>query len=269
MGARAKAGADDSRFDAAAGEAVDSLRKRGKSRAVGATSRPVSGKVDLGLPVLARSTAGPSSPRFEVDACMEKPAHTDHDVHALIRDRWSPRAFSPEPVTEAALGSLFEAARWAASCFNEQPWRFIVARRESAVEFDRLLSCVNETNRRWAGGAAVLALSVARTTFARNGKPNRHALHDVGLAAAQLTLQATALGLRVHQMAGFSLERARQLYAIPDEFEPVACLAIGRPGDPDQLPDDLRTRELAERSRTPQTEFVFAGTWGSPLPRLP
>ena len=108
-------------------------------------------------------------------------------------------------------------------------------------------------------------LSVASKTFATGGKPNRHALHDVGLAAAQLTLQATALGLGVHHMAGFSSERARELYLIPKDFEPVAAAAIGYPGDPNWLPEDLRERELAQRSRHPQTDFVFVGTWGTPM----
>lgn len=196
---------------------------------------------------------------------MEKPAPTHHDVHELIRTRWSPRAFSGEPVSDAALRSVLEASRWAPSCFNEQPWRFIVARREDHAEFDRLLSCLSESNQRWAKNAAVLMISVAAKTFARNGKPNRHALHDVGLAAAQLTLQATALGLAVHQMAGFSTERARELFAIPELFEPVAAIALGYSGSPDALPDDLRERELAGRSRKPQRDFVFSGNWEAPL----
>jgi nitroreductase len=197
---------------------------------------------------------------------MDKPAPIAHDVHELIRDRWSPRAFSKRPLRGAVLRSLLEAARWAPSCFNEQPWRFLVAHRDNQAEFERLLSCLDEKNQRWAKGAAVLMLSVARASFARNGKPNRHALHDVGLAVAQLTLQATALGLGVHQMAGFSAERARELYAIPAEFEPVAAIAVGYPGDPDALPGDLRERELGARSRHPHSAFVFAGTWGDPLP---
>lgn len=197
---------------------------------------------------------------------MEKPAPTEHDVHELIRDRWSPRAFSDRAVGDAELRSFLEAARWAASCFNEQPWRFIIARRESPAEFDQLLSCLSETNQRWAKGAAVLMLSVASMAFAKNGKSNRHALHDVGLAAAQLTLQATALGLAVHQMAGFSMERARERFAIPEDFEPVAAIAVGYPGNPDDLPEDLRERERGERSRKPQSEFVFAGKWEVPLP---
>ncbi len=197
---------------------------------------------------------------------MEKPAPADHDVHELIRKRWSGRAFSSTPVGDAELRSLLEAARWAASCFNEQPWRFLVARRENREAFDRLLSCLTESNQRWAKGAAVLMLSVASKAFAQNRKPNRHALHDVGLATAQLTLQATARGIAVHQMAGFSTERARELFAIPEDFEPVTAIAIGYPGNPDDLPEDLRARELGERSRKPQSEFVFADKWEAPLP---
>ena len=192
-------------------------------------------------------------------------APTDYDVHELIRTRRSPRGFSGRVVGDNELRSLLEAARWAASSFNEQPWRFIVARREDTAEFDRLLSCLGEKNQRWARGAAVLMLSVASTAFARNGKPNRHALHDVGLAVGQLTLQATALGLGVHQMAGFSSDRAREMYSIPGDFEPVAAIAIGEPGDPNELPEDLRERELAVRSRRRHTDFGFVGTWGHPL----
>ncbi len=196
---------------------------------------------------------------------MHKPAPTAHDVHPLLRDRWSPRAFSPEPLPDGALRSLLEAARWAPSAFNEQPWRFLVARREDPVEHARLVSCLNESNRRWAADAGALLLTAARTTRASNGASNRHALHDLGLAVALLTVQATAMGLGVHQMAGFSVEGARALYAIPLEFEPVTVVAVGLPGDPDALPDDLRERETAARVRHPQQAFVFAGTWGDPL----
>jgi nitroreductase len=199
------------------------------------------------------------------DTQMKKPAPTDHEIHELIRERWSPRAFSSKALDERDLRSLLEAARWAASCFNEQPWRLIVARRDNEAEFNRLLSCLNEKNQRWAQSAAVLMISVASKTFAHSGKPNRHALHDVGLAAAQLTLQATAIGVGVHQMAGFSVERARELYAIPEDFEPVAAIAIGHPGNLDDLPEDLRKRERASRARRSQAEFVFTEAWGKPL----
>jgi nitroreductase len=196
---------------------------------------------------------------------MKKNAPADHDVHPLIRERWSPRAFASRTVERAELRSLLEAARWAPSSFNEQPWRFLVAQREDEEGFQALLSCLNDTNQRWAKNAAVLVLSAASPSFARNGKPNRHALHDLGLAVSQLTLQATALGLRVHQMGGFSVERARELLSIPPTVEPVTVLAIGFPGNPDELPADLREKELRKRERKPLAELAFQGRWGAPL----
>ncbi|MCB9558143.1 MAG: nitroreductase family protein [Deltaproteobacteria bacterium] len=199
---------------------------------------------------------------------MDKPAHTDQQLHPLIRDRWSPRAFSCQPIEDTALYSLLEAARWAPSCFNEQPWRFVVASRQDEAAFGKLLSCLNESNRRWAQRAGVLVLATASKSFARNGKPNRHALHDLGLAVAQLSIQATALGLRVHQMAGFSIERVRELYGIPDAFDPVTVIAIGYPGVPDDLPEDLRDRETQQRERKPLAEIAFVGVWDQPMPAL-
>ncbi len=196
---------------------------------------------------------------------MDKPAPADYDLHPLISKRWSPYAFLSQPVSESDLRSLLEAARWGASSFNEQPWRFIVAPRESTDAFAKLLSCLAEANRIWAKNAGVLMLSVASTKFARNDKPNRHALHDVGFAVAQLTLQATALGLAVHQMAGFDFQVARELHAIPADFEPVAAIAIGAPGEPDILPAELAARERAERARRPQTELAYNGEWGTPM----
>ena len=192
---------------------------------------------------------------------MEKPAPTREEIHALIRSRWSPRAFSSQPLAEVELRRLFEAARWAPSSFNEQPWRFLVARRGDRERFDAMLGCVFEKNRLWAGAAPVLALSVAGTRFSGNGAVNRHAFHDVGLAVGQLTTQATAMGLVLHQIAGFDAEAARITYEIPEHFEPVAVLAIGYPGDPEELPDTLRAKEAAARRRLPLEEIVFEGRW--------
>jgi nitroreductase len=196
---------------------------------------------------------------------MEKPAITARDLHPLLAQRWSPRAFSEASVSETQLRSLLEAARWAPSCFNEQPWRFLVARRESAPEFERMLSCLNEKNQLWASAGAVLVITAVAKTFSQTGAENRHARHDLGLAVAQLTTQATALGLGVHQMAGFSPDKARDLYAIPAGFEAVTALVIGHPGNAKDLPEPLRQRELAARERKPQDELAFAGTWGAPL----
>lgn len=195
---------------------------------------------------------------------MQKPAPTDHPVHELIRERWSPRAFADRSVEPETLASLFEAARWSASCFNEQPWAYLVARREDKEAFTRLLGCLVPGNQAWAKGAAVLALSVAKRAFDHDGRPNRHAFHDVGQAAAQLTFEATARGLRVHQMAGFDVEKARTEHAIPAGWDPVAAIAIGYPADPKSLSDDVRERENAPRKRKPITDFVFAGKWGTP-----
>jgi nitroreductase len=197
---------------------------------------------------------------------MEKPAVTHYPIHELLRRRWSPRAFSSRPVEPDSLRSLFEAARWAPSSFNEQPWSFILATKDDPVEFGRLLSCLVEGNIQWAQHAPVLMVSVARLSFEEDGKPNRHAFHDVGQAAANLTVQATVLGLMVHQMAGILPEKVRALYGVPEQYEPVAGIALGYPGDPQSLPEGLRQRELAPRERKPLTEFVFSGRWGKTSP---
>ena len=192
---------------------------------------------------------------------MNKEASTSHPVHELIRRRWSPRAFASRPVDAQTLGSLLEAARWAPSAMNEQPWTFIVATKEQPDEYARLLDCLVPGNQVWARQAPVLMIAVAKLRFDRNDKPNRHAFHDVGLAAAQLTLQATALGLGVHQMGGIDVGKIRETYAIPESHEPVTGIAIGYPGDPDTLPEKLRESELAPRQRKSLDEIVFSGTW--------
>jgi nitroreductase len=197
---------------------------------------------------------------------MQKLAETRYPIHELLRERWSPRAFADRMVEPEKLRSLLEAARWAPSSFNEQPWSFIVATKEHAGEYERLLSCLVEGNVRWAQHAPVLMLSVARLAFERNQKPNRHAFHDVGLAVENLVIQATALGLAVHQMAGFHVDKARELFSIPDGHEPVAALVLGFPGDPAGLPEDLREREVAPRIRKPLESFVFSGQWGQSSP---
>jgi nitroreductase len=195
---------------------------------------------------------------------MKKPAPVDHSVHDLIRDRWSPRALSPEPLPIATILSLFEAARWAASSYNEQPWRFLVAPRQDAIEFERLLGCLVPGNQAWAKDAGLLAVAVARLDLERNGKPNRHALHDVGAAIAHLVLQATAMGLASHAMAGFDVARVRETYAVPAGYEPLTALAIGKPGNPEALPPELRERERAPRTRRPLAELLFKGRFGEP-----
>jgi nitroreductase len=197
---------------------------------------------------------------------VEKPAQTKHPIEALIARRWSPRAFEEWPVEAEKLKLLFEAARWAPSSNNEQPWRFLAATKENRADYDRLLGCLSEGNLKWAFRAPLLILSVASLLFGDDGKPNRHALHDTGLAVENLVLQATALGLQAHQMAGYDVEKARRECQIPSGFEPVAMIAVGYPGDPAILPDYLRERELKPRERQSISDFVFSSSWGRPSP---
>jgi nitroreductase len=186
----------------------------------------------------------------------------EHPIHPLLAERRSLRAFSTRRVEPPTLVRLLEAARWAPSCMNEQPWSFIVATERNQTEFERLLGCLMEFNAQWARRAPVLILSVARLSFESNGESNRHALHDVGQAMAGLTVQATVAGLVVHQMGGFDVEKARHEFSIPAGYEPVAVAAIGYPGDPAALSDKLRQRELAARKRKSLEDFVFEGGWG-------
>ena len=193
---------------------------------------------------------------------MEKPASNQYYLHELIKQRWSPLAFNTRPIETEKIGSLLEAARWAASCFNEQPWFFIVATQDDPQEYEKLLSCLVEANQKWAKDAPLLMLSVAKLFFEHNNKPNRHAFHDIGLAVGNLTLQAQSLGLFVHQMGGFDADKARRLYHIPQDYEPVAAIAIGYPGNVSQLDPDLHERQLSPRTRKPLRDFVFRDTWG-------
>lgn len=199
---------------------------------------------------------------------MNKRATTRYPIHDLHAERWSPRAFSARPVDHELLGSLFEAARWAPSCFNEQPWRFFVATQEEPERFALLRGLLVPANETWASHAPVLALSVAKLDFTRDEKPNRHAYHDVGLAVGALVSQAHAHGLYMHQMGGFDVERARTELAIPPGYDPVAMMAIGYLGDPEDLPEDLREREHAPRQRKPLGQLVFGSAFGQPHERL-
>jgi nitroreductase len=215
-------------------------------------------------PVLSRYHSGLNAcpPAQQKAELMQKPAHIDHPIHDLIAQRWSPRAFSDRPVPREALLSLFEAARWSASCFNEQPWRFIVATRDDPAAFEQLASCLNDSSRRWAPSAPVLMLTVAALHFEADGSPNAHALYDLGQAVQNLTLQATHLGLMVHQMAGILPARAHELYQIPtDRYRVMTAVAVGYYGDPEALVEKDRAKEFAPRTRRPLSEMVFEGAW--------
>jgi len=195
-----------------------------------------------------------------------KKASPDHPILAVLTERWSPYAFSDRAVSAEDLLSLFEAARWAASSYNEQPWSFIVATKENPAEFARVLSCLVEGNQAWAKAAPVLALGVFSRKFSQNQQDNRVAAHDLGAASACLTIEATARGLNVHQMAGIVPARARELYQLPEHVEAWTGLAIGYKGDPAQLPDALKARDTSPRQRKPLSQFVFTGKWGQAAP---
>ena len=193
---------------------------------------------------------------------MQKPAPTHHQVHELIQHRWSPRAFSGQPVAPEVLRSLFEAARWAPSSNNEQPWAFLVTTADDKESHAKMVSTLVEFNQTWAKHAPVLAIAVSKLAFAMNGNPNRNAFYDTGAAVANLSSEATSRGLFVHQMAGFDPRKAIELFEIPSGWEPIAAIAIGYPGNPESLPETLRQRELAPRERKPLAAFVMGGHWG-------
>ncbi len=197
---------------------------------------------------------------------MQRPAPTDVPLSELVRHRWSPRSYSDKAVPSDVLRGLFEAARWAPSSSNLQPWTYVVATKDDPENFAKMLSTLVEFNAGWAKHAPVLALSVAQVKMPKDGSPNRWAMHDVGSASAQLTFEANSHGLLIHQMAGFDPEKARQVFHIPQDWEPVAAMTIGYPGDPQSLPERLRERELAPRTRKPLSEFVITGGWGHTAP---
>jgi nitroreductase len=193
---------------------------------------------------------------------MEKPADIQFHIHELLSRRWSPRAFADQPVEQEKIQSLLEAARWAPSSFNEQPWVFIMATADHPAEHQKLLSCLKEGNQIWAHKAPLLILTVAKIHFDHNGQANRHAYHDVGLAVGNLVVQATAMDLVIHQMAGILSDNIRECYSLPAGYEAVTGIAVGYEGDSNNLPDPLRDQELAPRSRKSFREFVFSGSWG-------
>jgi nitroreductase len=190
---------------------------------------------------------------------FEKTAPADHPIFDLLARRWSTRAFSGRSVEREILVSLFEAARWAPSSGNGQPWSYLVATQDDPAEHERMGSVLTPGNV-WARKAPVLAISVA--ALHRADKPNRTALHDLGLANENLVIQAVSMGLAVHMMAGFHIDMARELFGIPANHDPHAMMAIGYPGDPESLPEDLHAKDVAPRQRRPIREFVFSGKFG-------
>lgn len=198
---------------------------------------------------------------------LKKPADADHPIHDLIRERWSPRAFADKPVARETLLTVLEAARWSASSNNGQPWAFILATRSDAAEHQRLVDCLMPGNQGWAKAAPILMLAFARMEWETEARANRTAQHDLGLAAATLTLQAEAEGLVVHQMAGIDVGKIRDTYDVPAVYEPMSAIAIGYQGEVEDLDDEtMREREVAPRVRKTLPEFVFGGKFGTSSP---
>lgn len=192
---------------------------------------------------------------------LQKPAETTQPIHDILRDRWSPRAFTGEMPPKDALVSLFEAARWAASCNNAQPWRFLIATKDDPVEYDRLLGCFNDRNQSWAHTAPVIMITCADKHLP-DGRDSDYGYYDTGMAMAQLTVQAAVHGLVVHQAQGILPDRVREEYGVPEDFHICTGVAIGYQGEPDVLPEDYAKREVLPRERKPVTELVFTGGFG-------
>ena len=187
-------------------------------------------------------------------------------IHPFISERKSIRAFANKKIDDVTLLQLFEAARWAPSSLNEQPWRFIVAKKQGRDSFEKILSCLNESNRVWAQNSAVLIITLAKKNFSEKNIPNTHALHDLGLAIGNLSLQATAMHLFLHQMGGINREKIREVFEVPDDFEIVSVIAGGYKGNPESLPENLRQREVQQRHRKNLDELIFSGTFGKKSP---
>jgi nitroreductase len=191
----------------------------------------------------------------DLEAIKHVPASAG--IHELIAERWSPRAFADKPVSNENLKKIFTAASWAASSSNEQPWRFLVGHKGDET-YAKIFDCLVEFNQMWAKSAPVLILTLAKTTFSKEGNPtNAWALHDTGAASAQMCLQAIALGIHTHGMAGFDKDKVRTHFNLPAEYTEGAVWAMGYLGDPSTLHERMQKQELAPRERKPLDELVF------------
>lgn len=195
---------------------------------------------------------------------FDKKAVTSVAIHDLLARRWSGRAYDAERRAPAdQLTALLEAARWAPSCFGDQPWRFIVCDRSAdPASWQRAYDCLMEGNQAWARNAPVLLLAVADSLFNHNDQPNRWAQYDTGAASMSLCIEATARGMMVHQMGGFDADRARRSFAIPERYVPMAMMTVGYQLPEERIPEDVREREYGARQRRPLDELFFSGNWG-------
>lgn len=198
---------------------------------------------------------------------MQKPAITQQPIHELIANRWSGRAYdASKPVTTDQVISLLEAARWAPSCFGDEPWRYVVCNKaDNMSAWQAAFDCLVPGNQGWAVNAPVLLLICADTIFRHNEKPNRWAAYDTGAAAENLCLQATALGLMAHQMGGFDVDKARQAFKVPERYQIMSMVSIGYQAPVESIPSEAKERELAARQRKPLGELFFNGVWDNKI----
>ena len=227
----------------------------------------------FGSPLNNPMKFGPSDMQFEERtgtrkhmANLDRIKHgpTDERVSEQVLSRWSPRAFSDQPISNRDLRTIFTAATWAASSRNEQPWRFLLG-IDPGETYKKIFEVLLPANQSWAEKAPVLYASFAKQTFTHNGEQNGSALHDVGAASATLSLEATRLGIYTHGMAGFNAEKLRESFQVPSDYMPVACWVLGYLGDPSALPERYRNAEMEPRSRKPLSEVLLAG-WNTPAP---
>jgi nitroreductase len=198
---------------------------------------------------------------------IEKNADTQLKINTLIASRWSGKAYDPQrEVTDKQILTMLEAARWAPSCYGDQPWRYIVCNKHTNDEaWQKALDCLSEGNQLWAQHAPVLILVLADTVFSHNDKENRWGAYDTGAASISMCLQATELGLMTHQMGGFDKDRAEQTFATPTRFAAMSMMAVGYQFAKDQIPEDMLEREMSERKRKPLNDLFFAGCWGETI----
>jgi nitroreductase len=188
---------------------------------------------------------------------MKQRPHYDYTIDEILQKRWSPRSFADKPLTDEQVYKLLEAARWSASFNNTQPWYFVWSHNDGSELYEKLFTCLTPRNQEWVKLAPVLMMTFTNTVFEINGQPNPWAKHDLGLAMGNLTTQASLMDIFIHHMAGFSMEKVKELFVIPENIEPVTMVAIGYLGDIHQLSEFNQKRENEIQSRKPLTELLL------------
>lgn len=198
---------------------------------------------------------------------MKKTAATEVPIHGIIANRWSGRAYdASRKVTREQVIALLEAARWAPSCYGDQPWRLVVWNKdEDAASWQQAFDCLAPGNQGWVKDAPLLVLACADSLFHHNGQPNRWAQYDTGAAVENLCLQAEAMGLMAHQMGGFDPDKVRSVAGVPQQYTLMAMVSVGVPADPETFSTEVQERETAPRKRRELGELFFSGNWGSPV----